>query len=200
MLPQKEWHSQFECLWSESTHISGKFPIAAQYPDLRDFFVERLGVKMPTLEIHIEELQILCNNATDVPVEQIKGLLKEINLWQPVENNVQELRDKKILPAKTKHGRKILMSPMDTFAIVDRQKYGDIFTKKVATLDFTLEEIRSIKTFLSALGLDNRYVSHLANETSKVEDAMEGVILSEDFRRRAYALVRYVVGVTSRGL
>jgi len=162
--------------------------------------VERLGVDMPTLEIHIEELQILCDNATDVPFEQIKGLIREINLWNPVKNNVQELRGKKILPVNDINGHKSLMRPKDTFAIVDRQKYGDIFTGQVATLDFALGEVRSIKTFLSALGLDNRYMSHLANETSKVGDAVEEPTLSEDFRRRAYALVRYVIGVTSREL
>ena len=163
------------------------------------FLCGTAGSKVPTLEIHIEELQILCNNATEIPFEQIKGLIREISLWKPVENNVQELRDKKILPANSKHGRKILMSPMDTFTIVDRRKYGEIFTGKVAILDFALEEIRSIKTFLSALGLDDRYMSRLANETSEAEDAVEEVTLSEDFRRRAYALVRYVAGMTSHG-
>lgn len=148
---------------------------------------------MPTLEIHVEELLSLCNNATNIPFEQIKGLIREIDLWKPVDNNVQELKDKHVLPVNDKHGRKKLMTPNDTFAIVDRQKYGDIFTRKVASLDFALEEVRSIKTFLSALGLNNRYMSHLANETSEVGDAVEEVTLSEDFRRRAYALVRYVL-------
>ena len=174
------------------------FPIGAQYPDLREVFVERLGVDLPTLELYVEELQNLCNNAIDVPFEQIKGLIREISLWKPVENDVQELKDNDILPANDKHGHKVLLSPMDTFAIIDRQKYGDIFAEKVATLDFTLDEIRSIKPFLSALGLDDRYTSHLANETSGVGDAIEDMTLSEDFRRRAYALVRYVIGMMSR--
>ena len=117
--------------------------------------------------------------------------MKEINNWKPKSGGVQALLNENIIPVTDEHGRRILLKPKDTFAIMDRQKYGAMFAGKVATLAIPLDELRTVRTLLSALELDNRYVSRLVNETSKVENAVRDAALTRDFRQRAYSLLRY---------
>ena len=148
----------------------------------------------PTLQSQIKELQILCSKQEVLAkFSEVSTLIKEINLWNPKSIDVQKLLDKKVLPVKDQHGRAALLQPRDAFAIGDRQKYNEMFAGKVAMLAIPLEEIRSVRNFLSALGLDNRYISRLVSEASEVRNAVVDDALSRDFRQRAYALVRYVI-------
>ena len=153
----------------------------------------RLKVQSPSLQSQIQELQNLCSRQ-DVSDKffQVTALIKEISSLNPSSVNMHGILHSTIIPVKDEHGYEKLLRPIETFAIGDRQQYVTIFTGKIAILAIPLEKLRDVRNFLSALGLENRYMSRLVHETSKVANAPQDFALSRDFRQRAYSLVRYV--------
>lgn len=188
-----EWHSPSECIWSDNTYIPGKFPLARQYPKLKGFFVGRLGVQSPTLVSQIQELSALCSKQTaSANFKQIIALMKEINFLKPDQQAVQSIQDTRIIPVKDEQGHGVLRRPTETFVIVDLEKEGAIFAGKVAIFAVPLGELHSVRTLLSALGLDGRYMSHMIREITKADNAVEDTAMTRSFRQRAFALMRYV--------
>ena len=78
------------------------------------------------------------------------------------------------------------------FAVVDRTDYGNLIRDKIATLDFSLEEVHSIKVFLQGLKLEPKYLSNAVKEETQVEGGVFNAELTNDLRRKAYAIARYV--------
>jgi hypothetical protein len=196
-VPSNGWHSPSKCVWNDHNYVPEVFPIANHYSGLKKFFVRNMKVPSHTLPSQIKELQILCGSQQDASekVSNVINLIKEISIWKPQSQDVQELLDKAIIPVIDKHGRKQLVRPQDKFAIVDRQKYGDLFSEKVSLLAISLEELNSFRNFLSALGLETHYMSELACEISDTNNATADAIISQDFRKRALALLRYVLSI-----
>ena len=77
------------------------------------------------------------------------------------------------------------------FAIIDRIEYGVAFEGKVSVLNYTLEEVREYRSFLLPLGLGGRYMSKIIEEKSMVTGGDLHPRLSDEYRRKAYALFRY---------
>ncbi|KAJ8127962.1 hypothetical protein O1611_g5675 [Lasiodiplodia mahajangana] len=50
------WHTVSQCIWSSATQIQGRVPLNEAYPDLKEFFVDLLGVATLTLEMTHDEL------------------------------------------------------------------------------------------------------------------------------------------------
>ena len=49
-LPSRDqWYPRSSCLWTDQTVIPGKAAITLDYSHLGDFFVNKLGVKQPSL-------------------------------------------------------------------------------------------------------------------------------------------------------
>ena len=193
-MPFEGWQPPSRCVWTDHTYVSGIFPIAHHYPELKTFFVKNLKVPSPTLQSQLKELQILCgnqNSATD-KFSSVKNLIKEINHWEPQTQDMQVLLGKSVIPIVDEHGREHLAKPEDPFAVVDHQKYGDMFSAKVAVLAIPFEQLSSVRKVLVALGLDKRYMTRLACEISEAKNSCEDKVLSERLRKRAFALVRYV--------
>ncbi len=191
-MPSNGWFPPSKCVWSDHNYAPDIYPIAKCYSGLEKFFVQYLKVPFPTLNSQIKELQILCSDQPDMPEKfsDVKNLIKEIDVWRPQSHDVKDLLDKTIIPVIDVHGREQLVKPKDKFAIVDRQTYGEIFAGIVSVLAISLEEMCSFRNFLSALGLETRCMSELACETSDVNNAYADAVISQDFRKRAFALLR----------
>jgi hypothetical protein len=80
------------------------------------------------------------------------------------------------------------------FSINDRQLWADAFHGKVDLLDFSLKEVRTLKPFLSCLGMEGRYLSEMVLEKSSFRGDLRepSSQKSRHFRRRAHALARSV--------
>jgi hypothetical protein len=61
-----------------------------------------------------------------------------------------------------------LQSGRTQFAIADRKALGDIFAPQAKMLDFTLDEVRRLRPFLSWLDLESRCLSISVREISTV--------------------------------
>lgn len=188
MLPQKKWYSTSSCLWAEATRIAQTVAIATQYAQLQDFFQE-LGVKAPNIDTFIQELKALAHGER-ATISEVKHLMSEINRREPKEEVLEELKSLNILPVKQANGTVALRSTGYNFSIVDRREYGNAFEGKAPILHFTMEEVHEMQLFLSALGLQDRYMSRIVEEKSTVEGGERDPDLSYEFRQKAYALFR----------
>lgn len=189
---QQQWYSPSSCLWATSTRILGKVAIASIHPGLQEFFIDRLGIQPPHIGMFVEELQRLANGDNAPPIQQVSELIKEISSRGPTQEALNELRDCNILPVKGTDGQVSLQHAGSRFAIIDRLQYEDLFKGKIPMLDFGLEDIHELQPFISALGLEDRYVFPNIEEKSKANPSTLDPILGRSMRAKAYAFYRLV--------
>lgn len=112
--------------------------------------------------------------------------------FNPIPKSLEELSACKCLPVKLRSGAIDWQDRSGQFAIIDRREYGELFSGRVNFLDFTLEEVHSLRSLLVGLGLEDRYTSKTVQETTTVRGGLASERLSKDLRRKAYAICRYV--------
>ena len=138
----------------------------------------------------IDTLVHVANNRNTPPFQQVRDLIRDINSWSLGATSLDDLRLCNVLPVKGADGQLTLKNSRAVFLIVDRLEYGDLFKDKLPVLDFGLEEIHALQPFLSALSLKFRHMSHLIKETSSVNGCQMDVVLSNEMRTKAHALLR----------
>ena len=74
---QPQWLRMDHCIWSTATDIRGKASLATQYPSLREFFVNTLGVRTLNLPMLYDALLSLSPQHTTVA--ETKGQLWSFN-------------------------------------------------------------------------------------------------------------------------
>ena len=142
------------------------------------------------MDTYITEL-VLAIGEESPQMEKVKGLIKEINFFEPSVGDLDRLNSYSVLPVQGTNAKTSLKSTSDLFAIVDRSKYASAFGGKVPILDFDLQEVRELRQTILALRLEGRYISQLVVESSTVIGSVKEVILSHGVREKAYALLRY---------
>lgn len=188
--PQIEWHPPSSCLWTDNSRIAQMFAIASYYEDLRDLFVRKLCVQKPDLRTFVSELVRIADSNEAPPMQKVKELIRDVNAWGPDRTALVDLMECDILPIKASDGHVSLGSRVDVFAIVDRRQYGDLFKARVPVLDFAFEDIHDLEPFISALSLQDRYMSHSIREVSDACDASIDRRLTRHMQEKAYALYR----------
>ena len=146
-------------------------------------------MKVPNIDTFIQELKALAHGER-ATIGEVKHFMSEINRREPKEGVLEELKSLNILPVKQANGTVALRNTGYNFSIVDRREYGNAFEGKAPILHFTMEEVHEMQPFLSALGLQGRYMSRIVEEKSMVEGGERDPDLSYKFRQKAYALFR----------
>ncbi|KAI9641117.1 hypothetical protein NHQ30_010547 [Ciborinia camelliae] len=188
--PNKSWHAPSSCIWApDEIQLPEKISIATEYKTQRIFFQKVLGIRKPDVEMHILALQ---KHALEDPDKKsILGELKNICALNPVGSVLRaKLSQCKFLPVYRPSEGIEWMDSSDSFAIVDRKEYGDIFKNKINMLDFSLEEVHSINIILVGLGLEERYISRAVKEETKIGNGLLNDTLTKDLRRKAYGICR----------
>ncbi|KAK3331475.1 hypothetical protein B0H66DRAFT_487633 [Apodospora peruviana] len=192
------WYKTPECLWSSTTEIQGKVTLNDHYEDLKDFFVNTLGVRTLTLQMVYDEL--LQTNSSRSTVDEVKNLLWSFNALLQTEPDrlldPQPLLNASVFPVRYPgDGGTSLRSP-DTveFAIVDREHLAARFRDKIKMLDYSLEDVRRLKPFLEWAKLEHRYLSASVREITSLsggEDTTRPITSpNRDLKRKAYGLLR----------
>jgi hypothetical protein len=189
----KNWVSTSSCLWSKNAQIPGKVTILSQYGDLKDFFIGVLKVRIPDLNMLIEELsRVASSNPT---VDDVKSLIWQINSFSPTRKVVEKLKPLTIFPVKAASrsiAPVVLRARNESFSIIDRQPWADAFQGQIDLLDFSLEEVRKLRPFLSSFDLESRYLSRAIAETSSFQGEVreQSRKRTRQIRNRAYAIAR----------
>ena len=179
-------------MWTKPTRIAGRIAIASDFSELKDFFLDVLEVGVPDKSTNIMELEALCQVEKTPSISQVKALLWEINSWEPSHSDLDPLRPLKAFPVLGLDRKPQLRCLQDIFVLYDRQSHVKTFKGKVGSLDFSLEDIRSLRPLINALGLSKRYSSTLIREDSHAEDVVLDPHLSKYIRDRAHAIFRYI--------
>ena len=98
--------------------------------------------------------------------------------FDPTRDDLKRLDNCKCFPVRSQPGIVNCISRSTDFAIIDRREYGALFTEKLNMLDFTLEEVHSIRTFLNGMGLEERYLS----KAVKPKTSAEGGSLNQELQ------------------
>jgi hypothetical protein len=163
------------------------------YPNLRDFFVEGLGVKMMTAKMVYDKLM-----GPDLSVEETKQTLETFNSLLLASKSDEfdpiPILEKKVFPVRFPTGDVRLLTGSDGFALLDRKSLGDDFADQANFLDFSIDEIRSLQPLIKWASLEERYLSKAVKEISSA-DAHSTRPISSPYREiklKAHALLRSV--------
>ncbi|THC96715.1 hypothetical protein EYZ11_003821 [Aspergillus tanneri] len=191
-----------QCIWAP-TRIGNQIGLSEIYPDLEEFFVDRLLIKPPSLDTYFSQLKSL-STENSVKYDDVITAIRNINDFNPTELDLEPLKAVQFLPVN-RHNQSLEVSYVSTaeeFFIVDRDGWPALFYEKVPTLSMSLDEIRGIRPFLNSLGLDKRFISTAAVKKTAVyprpTESAPG--LTREFREKARLLCRcavYYSGVKS---
>ena len=187
------WFKTSQCLWASATTIRGRATLNDHYEDSKDFFVTVLGVAELSLDMVLDEL--VEKGSRQAPVEEIKETLWALTSFLSTNTPVSSPRrilESRVFPVKYPNGQVVLRTSSVEFGIVDRRLLGDSFAGEANLLDFTLEEVRSLKPFFVWAGLEKRYLSNMVKEISQAEGGELVLIASRsrDIGRKASGLFR----------
>ncbi|KAJ4267510.1 hypothetical protein NW762_003617 [Fusarium torreyae] len=196
------WYTASECLWSSATQIRGRVALNDLYPDLEDFFVSFLGVQELTLDMAYDELKEM---GARVPPPSVTAVKETIWALSSLLGSEDDLPDEEpiflgtVFPVKYPNGSVKLQSGRTQFAIADRKALRDIFSLQAKMLDFTLDEVRRLRPFLSWLGMEGRYISTAVREISTVTGGRMDKLQYPDreIRQKAEGLYRIAVHFNS---
>lgn len=137
-------------------------------------------------------MRALVHKASDNPnKESILKEMQNICALSPKPEDLQAKLSKcACFPVRIPTGEIEWLTCTDPFAIVDRLKYGNLFRNEIKTLDFTLEEVHSLRTFLIGLKLEPWFMSKAVTEETRVNNGLLHQELTNDFRKKSYAICR----------
>ncbi|KAL3264491.1 hypothetical protein ABHI18_000706 [Aspergillus niger] len=196
------WYTTPECLWSTATSIPGRTALNDHYQDLKEFFVDLLGVQTLTLEMVVEKLRDQGRTGSS-SVDEVKSTIWTLNsLLQSEQASIvppDQVLDSAVFPVRFPQGGVQLQTSASTFAIADRKHLLSHFSSKAKLLDFEVDEVPRLEPFLRWTGLKDRYLSSCIKEITMVggDDARPLSNPGRDICRKAHGLLRVAVHLKS---
>lgn len=179
-----------DCVWADDdTRIPGKASIASDFPQRHTFFVDYLGVPLPSLKMHVDAL-VQRSASPSFTKEEALQLMQNICLFEPDETAVKALLNCPIFPVRMPTGRTHLFTSAVKFHIFDRIQHQRILGSRVNHLDLTIEDLHEIEPLLMALELRSRFSSRVVAESTAVKGSTRKGRLTIDLRSKAYAICR----------
>ncbi|KAK4641164.1 hypothetical protein QC761_609930 [Podospora bellae-mahoneyi] len=164
------WYSPADCVWSTEAGLRGKANLREQYPDLKEFFVDLLGVDLLKINM-IYELLLQLDTNSPVDYQEAKTQLLVFSSLLPMapEELLKTMKPKKLvkqncLPVTCPDVGEKLVGAATEFTIIDRQGPMAEFWHHVRVLDFDMEEVHDLQAFIEWAGLTGRYLSKMVRE------------------------------------
>ncbi|WKT41484.1 hypothetical protein QSH57_006290 [Fusarium oxysporum f. sp. vasinfectum] len=133
------WFCVSDCFWSESDTTELNSSLKRCYPDLKDFFLDKLGVKGSAYDYL---LSTTSKEPHDVKMA-VLSFMEEVGDFVP-RFPAKPVRTAKILPVRCLDGTVSLCSVETEFAITDREQLRKELGSKITVLDFDLKEVRRL--------------------------------------------------------
>lgn len=193
------WYKISQCVWSNAATLWGRVSLNGEYGDLEDLLVKFLGVKPVDLPMAIDELKD-AGGREAVSVIDVKTSIWTVNSLLSVESDPPKpgrLLKYSIFPVKFPNGSTHCRSLEVDFFVADREILWKSLFRQVKFLDFTFEEVVQLAPFLEWVGLDKKYLSRCARESTSFDGSDDAPLLNADrqIRNRAYALLRLVISI-----
>ncbi|KAF9779051.1 hypothetical protein IL306_002787, partial [Fusarium sp. DS 682] len=182
-----DWFRTSDCFWSEADTTELNSSLKQCYPDLKDFFLGKLGIKISAYD----ELLNVSSDDPDVITKIIFSLRDEVG--DSIPNFPPEpIQKAKIFPVRYPDENISLCSLDTEFAIADREHLGREMQGHIKILDFDLGEVRRLWALFEWLDIEDRYLSRCVNERVTIIDDYKLHLESElwDLKRKAYHIAR----------
>ena len=166
----------------------------------RNLFRDTLEVPNATMEMLVTDL---LESPMDAPMndedgyQYVKELLQEIARLRQNDAELERLDNKECWPCRTPTCPRQLCS-IGSFYVNDRQDLFDIFSGTHTFLDFDFDTSRKVADLLRHRGCDSFISEEVFTETEAREPLEYEHALTQDFRGRADALVRYAISSSNR--
>ncbi|KAL6793013.1 hypothetical protein J3E68DRAFT_451446 [Trichoderma sp. SZMC 28012] len=169
------WNKVSQCLWSSATTVRSKKVLESDYKEMKSFFVGFLGVETLTLGLIYTELSKLGESKPTVELvkEQFFAFKDHFHMIRDYKDIKPDgMKKFKIFPIRQPGAQQNIQfcDGNTEFAIADTLPLEENFRNQIKTLGFTFDELHSLGPVIRWLGLEERYLSRLVTETSKVED------------------------------
>ncbi|KAJ5982538.1 hypothetical protein N7451_012638 [Penicillium sp. IBT 35674x] len=186
------WYKSSECLWSSTTEIRGMVTIQEDYEELKEFFIDTLGVQTLTLQMAYDDL---LESSSQVTMDEVISKIWCLNALLSTDDTYVDPRpllQKPIFPVLFPNGSSALCSADTRFAIPDREHLASRFRGKIKLLDFTQEEVRSLRPFFDWANLSHCYLSASVRELTSISGDTMPFISSptRNIRHKAHAILR----------
>lgn len=164
------------------------------YAELKEFFVDKVGVRTMTLQLLYDELSRKDLTRT---VDQVKSMMFSFAAFLEEEDgdlDAEKLLESRVFPVRDPDGTVTLESSSINFAINDREYLAMRFRDTLKLLDYSMEEVRRLSSFFEWAELTDQYLSTAVQEITSVTDGAERQvsIQARNLKMKAYALLRYV--------
>lgn len=166
------WATSTACVWSPHLVDPEFNDLSTQYPEVKSFWVEYLGVD----EINVGTLyhELLSLPAGKQSIEKAKSLMVAMSediLIFGDRLNKDTLLHSAVFPVLQLDGDVKLHSIETAFAIADKKHLRDAFAGKLELLDFNPTQIWQIENFLVWADIETRYLSWNVEERIAFEGA-----------------------------
>lgn len=161
----------------------------------RGLFRDTLEVPNATMDMLVTDL--LKSSMYDPMKDEdgyqyVKELLQEIARLQQNNKELKQLNNKKCWPCRTSTCPRKLCS-IGSFYVNDRQDLFDIFSDSHTFLDFDFDTSKKVADLLRNRGCDSFLSEEVFIETESREPLERDYDLTQDFRGRADALLKYAI-------
>lgn len=209
----RAWHKISQCVWSPKAELRGKVCITLDYADLADFFTRILGIQNIDLKMAIDELKEVGSRrsrpqALPHEVEEVKQSIWAVSHllldWEkncPTEwsdfPDSDDIVSTNIFPIRYPDGTIRCESDATDFFLGDREPLRRSFQGKVKFLDFDLEEIWLLDSFIRWTGLGDRFLSTCVTNVTSFDGGEASLITdpNRQVRSRTDALLRSVLQI-----
>ena len=183
-----------QCVWSSAARLRGRVSLNDDYEDLKDFFVEFLGVKMVDLAMAIDELKE-AGSRQSTSRQELKESIWTVNSLLSTTSKTpgpEQMLESRIFPIILPSGTPTISSLATEFFVVDREKLSELYKTKVKFLDFPLQEVVTLGPFLNWMRLEARYLSHCVKEITSFHGGIARLTSNPERQiwNRAHALLR----------
>lgn len=163
------------------------------YEELKELFVETLGVSTLTLQMVYDE--VLQTDWED-RLSELRNTMWTLNALLHTEESLPDpepLLEAEVFSVRHPDGViRLSSAAMNDFAIGDREYLVTRFRGKIKVLDYTVEECRRLKPFFEWTALTSRFMSNAVEESTTVSGGLQKPIEvpKREMKRKAYALLR----------
>lgn len=194
VLASGNWYKPSSCIWNCTVNISGRPTVDSSYPNLENFFVKHLKVKIANTGWLIQQLIVLVKQGAtnfselkDIMIA-VGTMLGQEQMPSTLEGSLNKLKEYKFLPVRSSTGDRFFEKTTASFFINDRERFGLAFKGKLNFLDFSYNELTLLHPLFQSLELEHRYLSrHIKSETT-IGTSVKNELLATEFSQRSYAL------------
>jgi hypothetical protein len=170
-------------------------PSLNQYRDLFRFTLQVPNATMNMLVTDLLESLTDCPMEDDDGYQYVKELLQEIARLRQDNKELERLNDIKCWPCHAPNCPRELCS-IGSFYVNDRQGLFDIFSDSYTFLDFDFDTSKRLADLLRNLGCDSFLSDKVIIGTESREPLKYDHDLTQEFRGRADALVKYAISAS----